>query len=383
MLHLNTNSALKQNLDQESLDILRLIRSENVGPKTFFSLLNYFSTPGEALENLPRLAKNGGKASNIKIASTPDVEKEIESLHNFGANFITYKSRYYPESLKRLPDPPPVLSYIGDISLLDQSIIAIVGARNASGNGLRFTRKISYELGEKGYKIASGLARGIDSSAHNGAIDSGTIAVIAGGIDNIYPHENEKLYKNIMESGLLIAEAPFGAVPKSQNFPQRNRIIAGLSSAVLIMEATKNSGSLITANFALEQNKEVFAVPGFPEDPRYQGTNYLIKQGAWLLENSDSVTEQVRYLTSRGANNMNDNSQSEFEPPKQPYSQYTEQLPRVREELEELITTTPIEINELYNLTEKPFILLHLAILELELAGKLERVSGDKVVKVY
>jgi DNA processing protein len=383
LLESKSKSQELEELTGETLNILRLIRSENVGPKTFFSLLKYFGSAEKALENLPHLANNGGKPAKIKLCSAARAQEEYNKLLEFGGGIITYNSPEYPEILRRISDPPPVLSYTGNLELLRNSIIGIVGARNASAAGLKFTSKISRELGSKGYKIASGLARGIDTSAHKGAMDSGTIGVIAGGIDNIYPYENEPLYKNMKEHGLLLAEAPFGAVPSSQNFPRRNRIIAGLSQAVLVMEATKKSGSLITADFALEQNKEIFAVPGFPEDPRYQGTNYLIKQGAHILDGSSSVEEQINSPQCNWDLKENKLRSSEWRHDIDIYSEYEQQLKSARVEVEQLLSTTPVEIDELSNMTDKPSQVIHLVILELELAGKAERVSGDKVVKLY
>jgi len=214
----------------------------------------------------------------------------MEDSQKYGAKIVYYKENIYPESLKQIHDFPPIITILGNKELLlSENKISIVGSRNSSINSSRFSYKIAKEFGESGFSVVSGLARGVDAQAHMGSIDSGTIGVIAGGIDNIYPLENKKLYEYMRERGLIISENAFGVVPQAKNFPQRNRIVSGLSKALVVVEASLKSGSLITANFALEQGREVFSVPGFPMDPRYSGTNALIKQGAYLFERSDDV----------------------------------------------------------------------------------------------
>jgi DNA processing protein len=278
------------NISQEKLSALRLIRSENLGIKTFISLLELFGTASRALEELPSFLQKKGVSKRIKICSESKAFEEIEKVEKFGAQIIYYKDNLYPELLKLIPDYPPVITVFGtNLELLCKKKISIVGSRNSSANSERFSYKVSKEVGKRGYVVVSGLARGVDSYSHMGSIETGTIAVIAGGIDNIYPPENKNLYKEIAEKGLIITENSFGASPKSQNFPQRNRIVAGLSLATLVMEASIKSGSLITAKFAIEQNREVFAVPGFPLDTRHSGTNFLIKQGAYLFEKTEDI----------------------------------------------------------------------------------------------
>ena len=277
----------------ETIDILRLIRSENVGPKTFFSLIKFFGSASRALENAPDFSLRGGKSKPIKLYSKADALKELEALEKNKSYLITYKDPNYSELLSQTSNFPPVLSYKGNISLLNHDkIIAIVGARNSSINGRSFAAKLAKDLVKAGYVTTSGLARGIDTSVHSSS-GSNTIAVVAGGIDHIYPPENKTLYAQIAENGLLLAELSVGSKPLSQHFPQRNRIISGLALATVVVEAGLKSGSLITANFALEQNREVFAVPGFPIDPRCIGSNRLIKNGAYLLESVDDIISNV------------------------------------------------------------------------------------------
>lgn len=261
----------------ETIDILRLIRSENVGPKTFFNLVKFFGSASCALENVQDFSVKGGRSKPIKLYSKDSALKELRELEKNNSYLITYKDQNYSELLLQIPDFPPVLSYKGNISLLNhEKIIAIVGARNSSVNGKAFAAKLSKDLVKAGYITVSGLARGIDSSVHSSSLDH-TIAVIAGGTDHIYPPENKTLYEEIAKNGLILAELPIGSKPLSQHFPQRNRIISGLALATIVIEAGIKSGSLITANFALEQNRDVFAVPGFPLDPICIGSNQLIK----------------------------------------------------------------------------------------------------------
>ncbi|BBJ31717.1 hypothetical protein RAS_08260 [Rickettsia asiatica] len=283
----------KTSYSLETINILRLIRSENIGPKTFFSLIKLFGDAATAIDNAPDFSLRGGKSKPIKIFSKSDAEKELELLEKDNAKIITYKSPEYSKLLLEIYDPPPILSYKGNIELLNHNkCVAIVGARNASANGRSFAHKITNDLVKEGYITVSGLARGIDSSVHQAAI-SQTIGVIAGGIDHVYPLENKKLFENLAEEGLILAELPIGSTPLEKHFPQRNRIISGLALGVVVVEASLKSGSLITAKFALEQNREIFAVPGFPLDPRCQGTNKLIREGSYLVESVDDIVANL------------------------------------------------------------------------------------------
>ncbi len=262
--------------DHEKINWLRLIRTENIGPMTFYQLLRQCGSIDQVFERLPQMAKNGGRLDGLKIPSITEIESEIEKLHKIGGEFIFACEPNYPYNLGFVEDAPPVLSTIGNLNLLTKTSLAVVGSRNSSMNGEKFAFNISQEIGRSGYVIISGLARGIDRYAHLGSIETGTIGVLAGGINVIYPPENEKLYHDMKEKGLIIAENPFGMEPIARHFPKRNRIVSGIAKGVLVVEAALRSGSLITARFALEQNREVFAVPGSILSPVSKGTNNLM-----------------------------------------------------------------------------------------------------------
>ena len=261
--------------DNERLDRLRLIRSENVGPITFRSLLRRFGSARAAIEALPDLARRGGRSAPLRVCPFPQAEQELSAADRIGARLMTADDADYPEALAAIYDAPPLLYVLGDIALLRRQAVAIVGARNASANGRRLAQDIARDLGTAGFVVVSGLARGIDHAAHRGSLDSGTIAVVAGGIDIAYPPDNEELQREIGRRGAIVAEMPPGTVPQAKHFPRRNRLISGLSLGVLVVEAALQSGSLITARMALEQGREVLAVPGSPLDPRCHGTNNL------------------------------------------------------------------------------------------------------------
>ncbi len=269
---------------------LRLVRTESVGPVTYRRLLARFPDPAEALAALPALAKAGGRSVPLLVPPEGDVEREFERLARLGGQFLFLGSAEYPEYLAELPDPPPAIAVLGDVSLLSSRCIGIVGARNASGGGLRFTEQFSSELASEKLTIVSGLARGIDAAAHEGAMRTGrTVAVIAGGLDMPYPPENAALQQRIAKNGAVVAEAPMGTAPIARHFPKRNRIIAGLSLGLVVIEAAARSGSLLTARMANEAGREIFAVPGAPLDPRSKGGNELIRQGAHLTETAADV----------------------------------------------------------------------------------------------
>jgi len=367
--------------DNERLNWLRLIRSENVGTKTFFALLSIYGSAKDALAAAPELSRRGGKAKQINVCSIAQAEREIESCQKIGARIIAACEPDYPKFLTHIDDYPPVITVMGDASMLKKPSIAMVGARNASTNGCRFGFKLAEELGQRHMIVTSGLARGIDTACHKGALQYGTVAVIAGGIDSIYPPENKDLYKAIAEQGAIVAEMPLGATPKGTSFPQRNRIISGLSYGVIVVEATFKSGSLITARMALEQNREVFAVPGFPLDPRCNGTNHLLKQGAVLVESVQDVMDVIADLRER---------QGElFERKPVDFRNGGIQLPdddelnNVRNEITRLLGPSPSSIDDIISATGlRPAIVL-MVLLELELAGKLERHPGNRVSFVY
>ena len=250
-------------IDQNIIATLRLIRSENIGPRTFYMLVRKFGNPQNALDALPEIAAKGGKKA-VKICPLKTAENELKATEKLGIKTLSFEDRNYPEHLTQIYDAPPILFYKGNLELINRKQIGIVGTRNASANGCSMTRKIAAEIGEAGLVVTSGLARGIDTHAHTAALENGTIAVVANGLDSVYPPENAKLFDEICEKGLVLTENPAGTSPQSRHFPARNRIIAGLSSGVLVVEAAKRSGSLITADFAAREGREIFAVPGSP-----------------------------------------------------------------------------------------------------------------------
>ena len=279
--------------EAERLDWLRLARSENVGPITFFALLARFGTPAEVLDALPALARRGGRRRPIKVCSRAAVERETEALDRLGGHLIALGEPGYPPALAAIDDPPPVIALRGRIDLLASDCIAVVGARNASANGLHFAERLAAGLGAAGLTVVSGMARGIDARAHTGALATGTVAIMGGGVDVLYPKENRSLFERLLGEGAVVSEAPLGTVPIGRHFPRRNRIIAGFSRGVVVVEGAARSGSLITARLALEQGREVMAVPGSPLDPRSSGPNRLIRQGATLVESADDVLEAL------------------------------------------------------------------------------------------
>ena len=275
------------------VDHLRLIRAEGVGPVTYRRLLARYHTPAAALAALPRLAQAGGRVTAAAIFTAADAEKELQRTASLGGRMIFLGDADYPPLLAMMDDAPPCLIVSGEAALASQRCIAAVGGRNASANGQRMAENLAAELAAT-VVIVSGLARGIDTAAHKGAMRTGrTIAVIAGGIDQPYPAENADLHRQIAQTHLLITEAPVGTVPQARHFPRRNRIIAGLSLGVVVVEAALRSGSLITARIAQEAGREVFAVPGSPLDPRARGGNDLIRQGAMLVENAADVLDSL------------------------------------------------------------------------------------------
>jgi DNA processing protein len=359
--------------NENPVDVLRLIRSENVGPVTFFHLVKFCGSATRALEMAPNMAARGGRSKPITIASKTEVEKELAALKKYGAKVLLYGAPDYPPLLLQLPDAPPVLFAFGHTHLLQKPTIGIVGARNASSNGLGFARKMARELGDAGYVVVSGLARGIDTAAHQASLGSGTVAVIAGGIDMIYPPENEKLYYEIAESGVIVSEMPMSAIPLARSFPARNRIIAGIAKGMVVVEASLKSGSLISANFAADYHRDVFSVPGSPLDPRCQGTNKLIKEGAILTESAADVVAHYRHSITKGP--LMEQPALPFAPA--PLGSLSEaELEATHLILREKLSPSPSSVDELIAECDKPAPLVLAALLELELAGKIERHAG-------
>src|ERR1043165_2036848 len=285
--------------DTERLNRLRLIRSDNIGPRTFYALLRLCGDAATALERLPELARRGGAARAGRIFGEEDARAELAACKKLGIELVAPGEAFYPPRLALIDDAPPLLGVRGTQEALMRPMIAIVGSRNASGAGLKFTERLARDLGDAGFAVASGLARGIDQAAHRAARDSGTVAVLAGGHDRVYPPEHEDLLEAMLQSGAAISEMPLGHVPRARDFPRRNRLISGIAVGVVVVEAAHRSGSLITARIAAEQGREVFAVPGSPLDPRAAGTNDLIKQGATLTTEASDVINAVEPIMGR------------------------------------------------------------------------------------
>lgn len=358
----------------ERTDWLRLIRCENVGPITFFRLIDRFGSAGAALFALPDLARRGG-AREIKIVSRAAAEDEIARTESIGGRVIAWGEPDYPPLLARIEDPPPALAVVGDPSFLGKRAIAVVGARNASIAGKRFAAGLSRDLGQAGLLVVSGMARGIDAAAHEGALPTGTVAVLGGGVDVVYPRENAALYDSIRERGALISEVAAGTEPQARHFPRRNRIIAGMCRGVVVVEASPKSGSLITARLAVEQGREVFAVPGAAMDPRARGTNGLIRQGAVLTESAEDV---LAALSGALSDPLADPARDTPEPgPEAPPS--PEALEAARPQILAGLGVSALEVDEIIrNCQFSPAIVATL-LLELELAGRLERHPGNRV----
>jgi len=359
----------------EQRDWLRLIRSENVGPATFKSLIERYGSASSAIEAAPELSRRGGKKRAIRIIPEFEADDELSVLEERGATLIDLCEPEYPQALSTIHDPPPLLQVFGDTSLLNKPSIGIVGARNASAAGRVFAREISAVLGKEGLVVSSGLARGIDTAAHDGALDTGTIAVVAGGIDIVYPRENEALYEKIVRSGAVISEQPFGTSPTARHFPPRNRLISGLSFGVLVVEAALRSGSLITARIALEQGREVFSVPGSPRDPRHKGTNGLLRDGATLTETAQDIISQISPMLKTVAASQNFVKLMPETAKNIPENETTEALDKVYE----LLGPVAVSIDELLRECQLSPAVVLTALLELELAGRLERHPGNMV----
>ncbi|HEY4636204.1 MAG TPA: DNA-processing protein DprA [Rhodospirillales bacterium] len=360
--------------EAEKLDWLRLIRTDNVGPITFRRLLERFGGAGRALDALPDLARRGG-AQSLKPCPKADAEAEMAALNACGARLLAWGEPDYPPLLAHIEDPPPVLSVIGHVDLLAKKAIAVVGARNASINGCRFAERLARDLGQGGLLVVSGMARGIDAAAHKGALQTGTLAILGGGIDVVYPKENADLYKRIAQEGVLMSEVAPGTEPQARHFPRRNRLISGVSRGVVVVEASPRSGSLITARMALEQGRDVFAVPGAAMDPRARGTNHLIRQGAILTESAEDVLNNIN--ESYGAP-LADTEAVDFEgispAPPEPG-----ELEKARKFIEEKLDSAPLVVDEIIRNCQFSPAVVSWALLELELAGRLERHPGNQV----
>ena len=358
--------------DAQRLDWLRLIRSQNVGPRTFRTLLNHFGGARAAIEALPSLARRGGAGGTVGICSQAEAERELALAGKLGVTLLALGEPDYPSRLQMIDDAPPLLAIRGHAPALAMPMVAIVGSRNASGAGMKFTQQIARELGEAGFAVVSGLARGIDAAAHGASLASGTIAVFAGGLDRVYPAEHADLFEAILPAGAAISEMPLGWEPRARDFPRRNRLISGLSLGVVVVEAAKRSGSLITARLALEQGREVFAVPGSPLDPRAEGTNGLIKQGATPVTETADIVSVLQPIMARVPAREPDR------PAEGPFTD-GEPAPDQRARIVALLGPTPISIDDLVRLANSSPAAVRMVLLELELAGRLERHGGGLV----
>ncbi len=345
-----------------------MLRTPGIGPVTYRQLIARFGTPSAALAAIPDLARRGG-GNPPALRSVADAEREIASVEKLGAKWLAVRQGLYPSLLAEIEDAPPLLIAKGNLNLLNQQAVSIVGARNASAAACRFARGLAHDLGQQGLVVVSGLARGIDSAAHDGALETGTIGVIAGGIDIFYPPENEQRQKDLYERGLVLAEMPPGTEPRARHFPYRNRIIAGISIGTVIVEAAPRSGSLITARLAAEAGREVMAVPGSPLDPRAQGCNQLIRDGATLIQNAADVVEAIRPLDNRVQSVRTD-----YEPLQEEMNG-EDGLSLV----EGLLGPSPVPVDEIIRLSGASSGAVQMALLELDLAGRLERHAGGKV----
>lgn len=362
--------------ESERLDRLRLIRSENVGPITYGHLLRRFGTARAALDALPQLARRGGRNGSLRLCSAAEAERELEALRRVSGRLLVRDEPAYPAALAAIDDAPPVIGVLGDAALMNRKCVAVVGARNASANGRRLAEDIARDLGAAGFVVVSGMARGIDSAAHRGSLASGTVAVMAGGIDVVYPPENQDLYRAILDQGVVLAESPPGTVPREKHFPRRNRLVSGLSLGVLVIEAALQSGSLITARMALEQGREVLAVPGSPLDPRSRGSNNLIRQGAILAE---SAADVIAALSGMIGPEPGPKPESDLQ-----LSDTTQEFPTdaAIAVVEELLGPEPVAVDELVRQCHLSPAALRAVLLDLELAGRLERHPGNRVSRL-
>lgn len=384
--------------DEQRIDWLRLIRSEGIGPRTFRALVNRCGGAAAALEAMPDLARRAGRAP--RIASRSDAEREIAATGRLGGRFVAWGEPDYPRTLQAIDTAPPLIALRGAAEALARPMVAIVGSRNASAAGLAFTERLSRALGDLGHVIVSGLARGIDARAHRASLGTGTVAVLPGGHDRLYPAEHAGLAASIVENGgAVLSEMPLGWEARGRDFPRRNRIVSGLAYGVVVVEAARRSGSLITARFALEQGREVFAVPGSPLDPRAEGTNDLIRQGAVLCAEADHVASVLAPLIGRGAPpeaRLGPSAGKLLEEDAGLWDEWGlegldgpgsagEDVPAAAEPLGErarllaLLSPAPVAMDELARQSGLSIRTVQTILFELELSGRLERHGGSAV----
>ncbi len=358
--------------DGERRAWLRLARTPNVGPVTFAHLIARFGSAGAALKEVPRLVRRGG-GDGLPIPSEDDAARELAGLGKLGGRMIASCEAEFPRGLGAAEPPPPLICVIGHATLLQREMVAVVGARNASALGRKLAQTLARDLAAAGLVVVSGLARGIDAAAHEGALEGGTCAVVAGGADTVYPAENKPLYERIRAQGCIVSEMPLGQAPQARHFPRRNRIISGLARGVVVVEAAESSGSLITANFALEQGREIFAVPGSPLDPRARGANRLIRDGATLTETAADVIAGLQPILGQAFRDP------EREEPVSPAQGDEAEADRIRARVEEALGPAPVAVDELVRLCRVSAATVAIILLELELAGRLARHPGGGV----
>ncbi|MEM6746118.1 MAG: DNA-processing protein DprA [Pseudomonadota bacterium] len=352
----------------ERLCRLRLARSRGVGPLTYRQLLQRFGSAKAAIGAIVD-GEVRAKGRTIGLLPADIAAQEHAAIKKSDGQLITFGEAAYPEPLAAIPDPPPILTLRGDRGLITKPMIAIVGARNASAAGRSFARSLARDLGDEGYVVVSGLARGMDGAAHEGALETGTVAVLAGGADNVYPPEHTRLYADIVRQGAVLSEQPLGMVARARDFPKRNRIVSGLSLGVVVVEAAERSGTLITARLASEQGRDVFAVPGSPMDPRCAGTNQLLRRGAILLRDAQDVVTELANTRS-----------SLFEPEGLDWhmdDEATDEAPQgLKEELLGLLSYTPIHRDALIAEAKAPAAVVAMALLDLVLEGRITEENG-------
>lgn len=367
--------------DEERIARIRLARTENVGPISFLRLIERHGSAAAAIGALPEIASRTGRS--LAVPPQEAAQREIQAHSRAGARLVVWGDADYPPMLAAITDPPPLLSVLGAVEMLSRPSIAIVGARNASAGGQRLAETIARDLSERGIMVVSGLARGIDAAAHRAALANGTVAVVAGGVDIIYPPEHAELHRHIAAGGAVVAKRPLGSEPQARHFPRRNRVIAGLVAGVVVIEAAQRSGSLITARVALDEGREVFAVPGSPLDPRCRGSNDLLRHGAVLTESADDILEA---LGSRLAEPRIPPRQQLGAPPlppsRLPIAPFPQAAPSAADPqaaILESLGPTPVAVDELVRRCQLSPSIVSTVLLELELAGRLERHPGQRV----
>jgi DNA processing protein len=389
---------MRTHLDEsQRRDWLRLMRSENVGPVTFRLLLNRFGSAAESLDALPELSARGGLRRRVQIAAADEIDTELEALAKLGAAMVCAGEPGYPPLLAHTEDAPPLLALRGNRQIAHRPCVAIVGSRNCSATGMKVARILANDLADAGFTVVSGLARGIDRAAHEASLTAGTLAVLAGGLAQIYPQQNRPLANDILDQGLLVSEMPLTHAPRAQDFPRRNRIISGSSLGVVVIEAARRSGSLITARMAAEQNRDVFAVPGSVLDSRADGTNDLIRKGATLITSASHITEAVRPQIDaleleagqtpsgfpRSGHptlpfDMDDPHGAKPRPLAEERAESGAD-PHLPDRLFQLLSVAPIDLDSLCREAGVPVGQAASALLELELAGRVARHSGNRV----